>query len=326
MAGYNFMTYDVQKYIEVDQHKIAGWLYLVSCFILPILDDAQKEQGISGDICEIGSFEGKTLALLGLMARPDEVVLGLDIEIRPNLRSNLQSLFPNANQFMLLQEDSTRLDTIQLLKQSPHNGFRFFHVDGYHSFANALNDLKLAVNTLTPGGVIFLDDFYSATLPGVTQAFHHLFEQNLNNGVFPFALGGAKVFMCHEDYVDLYRKRLFSKMPTPSHNLDSTLDTEYADFDVDYLFGKRVAIYDLWSPPTPHPSELEEESARQAKTRIKRLREQLQKKRVQLREARKELRQVRASLMELQSSKFWKLRSTWFRVKEFFRISKRSDP
>jgi hypothetical protein len=236
MARYSFMSEDVQAYVEQGQKQIFGWLHPISCFILPIIDEAQKDHNIAGDICEIGIFEGKTLVLLGLMARAGEILVGLDIEIRDELRSNLQSDFPQRDQFVILQQDSTKTTPSELLQHSPTNGFRLFHVDGYHTFNHALNDLKLAVNTLSLGGVIFLDDFYSGTLPGVTQAFHHLFEQNLNNGIFPFALGGAKVYMCHEEYVDFYRNQMFEKMPVPSKN----------GAEVDELFGKQIAIYDLW--------------------------------------------------------------------------------
>lgn len=72
--------------------------------MIPILDQVQKKQRIKGDICEIGVFEGKTLALLGLLARPEETCVGLDIEIRESLQANLRSIFPDRYPFLVKKE------------------------------------------------------------------------------------------------------------------------------------------------------------------------------------------------------------------------------
>lgn len=73
-------------------------------------------------------------------------------------------------------------------------------------------------------------------MPGVTEALHHLVEKNLNHGVLPFAMGGAKAYLCHEEYIELYRTALFENMPMPSKSHPQ----------VGVLFSKPIAIYDLY--------------------------------------------------------------------------------
>jgi len=51
------------------------------------------------------------------------------------------------------------------------NPVRLFSVDGGHTKIHAANDLAIANEVISPGGVIILDDFFAMHWTGVTEGF-----------------------------------------------------------------------------------------------------------------------------------------------------------
>lgn len=225
---------NLQYYLEVQSPGIDGWLHVVAKFMIPIISRAQSDANIRGDIVEIGVWHGLTLLMFGHLATGQEHVDGYDIELKPELLSNIKKFGTQATH--VHEANSLEMTTWSIMDGRNKNSIRMFHVDGYHTHAVALNDLRLAVGTADPQGVVMLDDFFSPTLPGVTQALHTLIFNEENNGFFPFALGGGKVFLCQDSMSDFYRKSLTELMPMPS------LDAQ----DVDQLFSRTVLIYEMW--------------------------------------------------------------------------------
>lgn len=233
MATYSFYSDSLQWYLEKDSQAIDGWLHTVAKFIIPIINSAQRDIGLKGDILEIGVWHGLSLLMFDYLSEPGELVEGYDLVLQPTLKSNVAKF--GSPRIALHQADSTRL-TIQGLSEKRANEIRLFHIDGYHTFDVAYNDLRLSVNATASKGVVILDDFFSPTVPGVTEALYSLIYQKENNDFLPFALGGGKLYLCHEKMIDLYRSVLFDRMPMPSKN----------GKDVDLMFGNKVAVYDLW--------------------------------------------------------------------------------
>lgn len=233
MTNYEFMHPKLRAYIEVEQPHIDGWVHTVANFMIPIIDFAQQKKGLVGDMLEIGVWHGKSLLLFEKMAKPEEFVDGYDIELQHALLDNVKNL--SSGRIRLHKVDSATLDENSILKER-NSKIRLFHVDGYHTYENALSDLTLAVNVISKEGVVILDDFYSPTVPGVTEAFYSLIFSGKSNDFYPFALGGCKVYMCHKSMIGYYRDCLFEHMPMPNKN----------GVDVDLMFGNRIAVYDLW--------------------------------------------------------------------------------
>ena len=226
----------VNKYLNQDCKSIEGWLHGVSKSIIPIINEGQQKLGVKGDAVEIGCWHGLTLLLLDKLLGDDEVVDGFDIEIKKELMDNIKKF--GSKKCYVHQTDTTKINGgggIQKAR-SGINKIRLFHVDGYHTFNNAYNDLKLAIETTDRTGIIMLDDFFSCTLPGVTEALYFIFNNNQNSRFFPFAIGGAKCYLCDKDYIGYYRDLLFDNMPVKALNSK----------DVSFMFGNEVAIYQLY--------------------------------------------------------------------------------
>lgn len=228
-----FMTPMVTEYLERDAGGIDGWLSLTAAWMLGCLIQRQRECDISGDAVEIGCWEGRTLFLLQRFLSREEGVHGFDIELRPQLKANIERFSHVDGATIDLHEiDSRKLSSSAVRETSPR-GVRIFHVDGYHSLENARHDLSVAFASTASEGIIVLDDFFAVTLPGVTEAFFELIHHGSTNEFFPFALGGGKLFLATGEFLDHYRDALFDLMPISSMNGEG----------VDHLCGHRVAIY-----------------------------------------------------------------------------------
>lgn len=234
------MTTAVAHYLHHQAPNVDGWLHVVSQFMICNIDYLQKKADISGDIAEIGMWEAKTSVLFSLLSEDRNMVHDIDIEIRQAARNNLASFGYKGGSNVSLTECSSTDITIDDLHTMAPSKFRLFHVDGYHTFDVAKSDLALAFATTRETGVIALDDFYASTLPGVTEALYEAVFTGRNYGFFPFALGGAKVYLCRENMVDWYREGVMELMrPMQSRTTEHTKD-------VSRMFGRVVAIYDLW--------------------------------------------------------------------------------
>jgi len=224
-----------RDYISNKANKIEGWLHDVSKFIIPLLDTAQKKQNLNGDIIEIGIWHGKTFIFFNHLLDAGEVVHGYDLSIKKEFIENIHYYQKRTEGIGCKYSncDSRDID-VNKLKES-HSNIRMFHVDGYHTYEIAHNDLTIAIKTTGDKGIIMLDDFFSATVPGVTHAFFSLIGKS-ERSFFPFAIGGSKIFMCKKPLISYYRDFLFDYMPMKPSNGE----------DVDVLFGNKIAIYDLW--------------------------------------------------------------------------------
>lgn len=235
MDNLNFLSYEVRNCIENKLNMIEGWLHIVSSFIIPILNNAQKNKQIYGDIIEIGTWQGKSLILFQHLLEHSELIHGYDLNIQDKLKENIHTFCIKNGENILLSKVNSLMLNLEDIKRE-HKNIRFFHVDGSHTYKQALNDIYLATQSTNKNGIVIIDDFFSPTVPGVTQALFYLLEYNNTNNFFPFAIGGAKVYLCEKLYIDYYRDYLFNNMPISCKN----------GADVDILFGNKIAIYDLY--------------------------------------------------------------------------------
>ena len=230
----NFIPPGAADYLDNHSGSIDGWLSLVAQWMFCSIADTQKKNGILGDAVEIGVWDGKTLLLIQQLMSDSEEVHGFDIELRPTLKENIKRLGVKQESKIRLTEIDSRTLEVEVLRSMHPNGIRIFHVDGYHTYENARNDLLLAFASANPAGVIALDDFFSDTVPAVTHAYFELAQQGATNGFLPFAIGGGKLFLCTENQISIYRDSLMEQMPISPRN----------GRDVDVLFGNQLAIYE----------------------------------------------------------------------------------
>jgi predicted O-methyltransferase YrrM len=134
----------------------------------------QATAGHTGNLAEIGTFYGKTFIGLAFAANPGEIVLGLDIypdEMQRRLSSSLDARLPGEIDFhpRLVKADSATVSKQAWRDLLQQKAARFVHVDGDHTGAAVLNDIKLATSLLTPEAVVVVDDFLHDWYPDVTD-------------------------------------------------------------------------------------------------------------------------------------------------------------
>ena len=155
---------------------VEGWLSPWAACLLALLDRAQKENGICGDLFEIGAHHGKSAIVLGAMIRTNEKLAVCDIfeDQRMNVsRSgagdyetfmrNIRAFFPDNGFLKVLRKSSLDLKPAEI-----GDGYRLFHIDGGHTITEVLSDLALAAQCLAPCGAIVLDDIFRSDWPEVT--------------------------------------------------------------------------------------------------------------------------------------------------------------
>ena len=204
-----FAPLAVQQYLDNEAPAIEGWLSTTSQMMFVVLSQAQHAAGLSGDLVEVGVWEGKTLLLFAHLATGDERAVGYDIEMRPRLIE--RSGRPDVVDRIQLHVCDTFAMTIDDFAR--RNGIRIFHVDGNHDKQHVMHDLHLACEATDARGVVVLDDFFSPTWPGVTAALFECFEQKRNSGFVPFALAGSKCWLARPPMVETYKKNCQERMP-----------------------------------------------------------------------------------------------------------------
>ena len=135
----------------------------------------QSIGGITGDLLEIGSYHGRSTAVIARCVRSNERLIVCDTfeqpaeEIYPNpsspegLRRTLARMAPDLVHVDIRASRSDELDLDGV-------GLRFAHIDGGHSFHVTLHDLRLTASHLAPGGIIAVDDYQHPDWQDVTTA------------------------------------------------------------------------------------------------------------------------------------------------------------
>jgi hypothetical protein len=154
---------------------IPGWLTMDDVAHFALVLRMQSAFGLRGDVVEIGTFHGRSAAVLASLLEPGERLVLCDWfgEGPPGyeppatadiVRRNLQAVNPSlgGDAFELHAGAS---ETLRLERP-----VRFAHVDGGHSRAEALGDLRRIDAHLLARGVIAVDDYHHRDFPEVTPA------------------------------------------------------------------------------------------------------------------------------------------------------------
>lgn len=186
------------EYIASGADTVAGWFRPADRILFDAIDSAQRESGITGDLLEIGCYQGTSAILLGYMRQENERLVICDLFDGPTESPeddaeraryytpsfNRQTFESNYRQFHdelpdIIAEPSSVLRNHRLKRT-----FRFIHVDGSHAYDQVKADLLLARSLLIPEGVVVFDDLLSPHTPGVTAA---CWEGVINHQMIPLA-------------------------------------------------------------------------------------------------------------------------------------------
>ena len=190
--------------------NIGGWFYEEDAFVLEAIHKIQMSHHISGDILEIGAYQGKSAAFLGFLLQSAERLVvcdlfeeeGVDAENQAERTAWYSSL--NRQEFERhYLEVHAYLPTILACRSSvvKHVGnlgptFRLIHIDGSHLYHIVKQDLLTASELLKKGGIIAIDDYRTEHTPGVAAA---AWEAALSGTLMPLCLTPHKMYAtCNE--------------------------------------------------------------------------------------------------------------------------------
>lgn len=163
---------------------LPGWFNPEDLELFVRILDGQRRAGVTGDLLEIGVFQGKSAVVLGFFADASDRVQVCDtFGADPDLSA--QNLAENERWYGGLSEQSfldgyTRvhatLPTVHAVRSTALAGLiapssvRFAHIDGSHTHDVVARDIALVATLMTDDGVVVIDDYRSAHTPGVAAA------------------------------------------------------------------------------------------------------------------------------------------------------------
>lgn len=138
---------------------------------------------VKGNWMEIGSFKGKSLIPMMLLAEPHETVVSIEDfratekvccggtprPTRPQFFDNVRRYCGNASvkRLKLFEMDSRKVDLNKLAQTGP---YRIIHVDGNHREPFVACDFEMAYKVMAPNGLIIVDDYGSSNWPAVKKS------------------------------------------------------------------------------------------------------------------------------------------------------------
>ena len=156
---------------------VPGWFNVDDCGHFFLVLSYQSAIGFKGDLLEIGSYHGRSTALMAKCLQSDERIVVCDAfesdtddkyvnkPSPENLVSNIGRINPGIEKDRIVIHQCLSND----LRLASEELFRFVHIDGGHSAEQAYFDLKLCSKHVVPGGIIVMDDYHNKQWPGVTE-------------------------------------------------------------------------------------------------------------------------------------------------------------
>src|ERR1700720_974227 len=181
MADHNNIENKIDQYLRFNFYWTEGCMSRLDALVFRKLIAAQSEGGIQGSLAEIGVHYGRSFFLLALGRQESEKSLAVDLFEDDALhtsrrgigrfggfKNNCSKFGLNFSEDEILKGSSLELSAEEIVRRV--GKVRFFSIDGGHMYEHVANDLQLANMTLTPDGVICMDDMFCALWPEVAVA------------------------------------------------------------------------------------------------------------------------------------------------------------
>lgn len=201
-------------------HSVQGWLNNSTAVLSHALMRHQTEIGIAGNACEIGVHHGRYFIAVALGLTSSERGIAIDLfeaqdqNIDRSGKGDRALFERNVARFLdpakvtAVAGNSLQMSASDILS---YGAMRFFSVDGSHTTAATVNDLRLAEASLVPGGIVAADDLFNPAWTGVISGVSDYLRGSPQ--LRPFALVPNKLLFCHPDYVAKYRAFLRTAFP-----------------------------------------------------------------------------------------------------------------
>ncbi len=221
--------------VEVDRYvrqmpAMEGWFWPAAAYLIAWIDHRQGLAGQRGDIFEIGTYHGRSAALLASLLREGEQLgvcdlfglVAVSLE-RPTIVNNAgappacgatRGFLPTFVENMSRFAPDGFADRIRIFRGSSAaltvddtgTRSRIVHIDGGHEAADVHADLAVADRALLDDGIVVLDDFHNFAWPGVAEGFFRFMHEHPGRFA-PLAIGFNKGLVCRPSAHALWRAR-----------------------------------------------------------------------------------------------------------------------
>jgi len=250
-----------QQYIVHGRASIPGWFVQQDAELFALLSALQHEEGVVGDLLEIGVYQGRSAVLLGYLTGPDERVILCDLfgsspDATPDIRHDLQGYdgldletfaahwhrFHAGEPGEIVVGRSSRLEG-----RSWDRPVRFIHIDGGHTYDVVRDDISIARDALADaGGVVVFDDVRASHAPGVGAAVWAAVE---SGGLVPFAQSWKLYASWDAQFAARAADAVFRAMPCTDHVV-----RDHRLVEVHERRRSRSTSTHRWTPPALVPA------------------------------------------------------------------------
>ena len=217
VSDVNLTPFD--KYQQNGFEQVPGWVKRTLPAFLKSIKDIPWNG--SGGVCEIGTYQGRFFLQLRSLLPEAADSYGIDIfddgylnidgsgsydATQENFAQHIMDYDPfNGEKIRILKGDSTTGRTqADIYKMIPEGSIKYFSIDGGHTMAHVVNDMKIAERLLSDAGMVIMDDIlhphWLGVISGVTEYLR------THPTLVPFAIGYNKLFLCktsfHAKYIE----------------------------------------------------------------------------------------------------------------------------
>lgn len=213
----------LSEYLSTGFKKINGACNANLFKALVGINIIQQSAEIHGGVAEIGVRFGKSFIGLNNLKNQGEASVAIDLFEDQHLNVNksgwrpkeeVGQFFENIKEYAAFPEeiDALKADSIDLTSVDAcdfvknFGKIRLFSIDGAHNSEHTFSDMNFARSVLSPGGVVFIDDYYNQDFPGVHEgvaAFMHS-----SRTLCPFLFFSGRLFLSTFSYHKIYFNRI----------------------------------------------------------------------------------------------------------------------
>lgn len=235
----------IKGYVTDGLPQVVGWFESESAEVVSALLVKQLDDGVGGNVAEIGVHHGKSFLLLANGVRDGESAVALDVfgdqqknvdrsglGDRDRFEQNVQQWAPSSD-VKVVQTSSLEVEPGGAVET--FGRVRLMSIDGGHTAEITEHDLRLAESCVDDLGVVMLDDLLNSHWLGVLSGTSAYLSSQ--HRLVPFAYSPNKLYLAPSfEVAEHYRKHLRRALP----DLLGKRDVEF--------FERTVDVYGQGSP------------------------------------------------------------------------------
>lgn len=200
----------LEQYLNEESSQINGWFFPADIISFWLLDVVQKSLGITGDICEVGVFEGKSLVLLSHFLTESEYAHAFDLfpgDMLDKARDNLKQYGESQSRTDFVVGDTANISATELDDRFSRS-LRILHIDAGHEYHEVYQQLIMFSPYVSEYGIIIMDDYQDREFPGIEAAVLDFCEIDRPRRFVPFFAGGNKMYLCQATIASILQQQM----------------------------------------------------------------------------------------------------------------------